>query len=83
MNILEGIKKKIIILIVNKVLYGTHFFVIKQKLLNQCEGISIGKGTKIVSPIHFPRMCHLENACRLLGWTGFYVRGKWMCMYWR
>ena len=60
MNTLEGIKKKIIILIVNKVLCGTHFFGIKQKLLNRCEGISIGKGTKIVSPIHFPRMCQLK-----------------------
>lgn len=60
MNILKGIKKKIILIVINRVLCGTHFFELKRKLLNQCEGVLVGEGTKIVAPIHFPRLCRLE-----------------------
>lgn len=60
MSILKRIKKKIVLVIVNKILCGTHFFILKKRLLNSCEGICIGKGTKIVGPIYLPSFCTLE-----------------------
>ena len=43
MNVLKKIKKSILLVVINNLLTGTHFFEIKWFLLNQCEGISIGK----------------------------------------
>lgn len=60
MNILKKIKKSILLFMINTILRGTHFFKIKRFLLNQCEGISIGKDTKIVAPIYIPIYSNLE-----------------------
>lgn len=54
MNGLRKIKKLFILGIVNLLLKGTHFFSLKRKLLNLCEGIKIGQGTRIVTPINIP-----------------------------
>lgn len=55
MNIIKKIKKGVLITVVNKFLKGTRFFTIKRALLNQCEGIRIGKGTKVVAPVYIPK----------------------------
>lgn len=60
MNVLKRIKKQIVLGLVNSVFQGTHAFGIKRTLLNCCEGIQIGMGTKIVTPIHVPGVGSLE-----------------------
>lgn len=47
---LKGIKKKIVLFLVNKVFVGTRQFEIKRKLLNSI-GYKIGDNTKVVGPI--------------------------------
>ena len=68
MNGIKKIKKGILITIVNKFLSGTRFFTIKRVLLNQCEGIQIGQGTKVVAPIYIPiqSIFHIGEEC----WIG-------------
>jgi len=68
MNILKRIKKQIILITVNTVFRGTHAFEIKRFLLNMCDGIIVGSGSKIVTPVHIPQMSILEigNNC----WIG-------------
>ena len=61
MNVLKKIKKSILLVVINNLLTGTHFFEIKWFLLNQCEGISIGKNTKVVAPIYIPIYSNLEK----------------------
>lgn len=56
---LDKIKKAIILWICNYILRGVHFFSIKRALLNSCKGISIGKGSCIVTPIHMPLVSEL------------------------
>lgn len=68
MNILKKTKKKIILLIVNTILSGTHMFALKRKLLNKCEGIYIGENTRIVSPIYLPVISVLDVGCNC--WIG-------------
>lgn len=60
MNVLKKIKKSILLVVINNLLTGTHFFEIKWFLLNQCEGISIGKNNKVVAPIYIPIYSNLE-----------------------
>lgn len=60
MNILKKVKKSILLFIINTILKGTHFFRIKRTLLNQCEGVLIGKNTKVVAPIYIPVYSNLE-----------------------
>lgn len=68
MNGIKKIKKGILITIVNKFLRGTRFFTIKRVLLNQCEGIHIGQGTKVVAPVYIPiqSIFHVGEGC----WIG-------------
>ena len=47
---LKGIKRKIVLFLVNKVFVGTRSFNIKRKLLNSI-GYKIGNNTKVVGPI--------------------------------
>lgn len=68
MNIFKKIKKKLILSFVNTFCKGTHAWKIKQYLLNCCEGIEVGKNTKVVSPIMIPWYSTLKigNDC----WIG-------------
>lgn len=68
MNVLKKIKKICVLAIVNTVCAGTHFYGIKRKLLNSCDGIAIGSNTKIVTPIHIPwwSILHIGDDC----WIG-------------
>ncbi len=54
MCMVSKIKKRIIIMLVNTIFSGTHFYLVKRMLLNQCEGIMVGKGTRINTPIRIP-----------------------------
>lgn len=60
MNMLTGIKKQMILKIVNTIFKGTHAFKIKRFLLNRCDGIIVGVNSKIVSPIHIPVLSRFE-----------------------
>lgn len=59
MRILNSIYFYLILGFVNTFLKGTHFFVLKMNLL-KLIGIKVGKGTKIVAPIHLGRIVNLE-----------------------
>lgn len=60
MNILNRIKKICILNVINFFFAGTRFFEIKRILLNKCEGVSVGVGTKIVTPLHIPAWSNLK-----------------------
>lgn len=60
MNILKRIKKICILNVINLFFSGTRFFGIKRMLLNKCEGVSVGAGTKIVTPLHIPIWSNLK-----------------------
>lgn len=47
---LKGIKRKIVLFLVNKIFVGTRYFEIKRILLNSID-YKIGNNTKIVGPI--------------------------------
>lgn len=59
-NKLSKIKNIFFLYIVNHFFQGTHFFKIKRILLNKCNYVEIGKGTKIVGPIHKPAFSTLK-----------------------
>lgn len=60
MNVIKRIKKQFIFGVINNIFGGTHAFEIKRKLLNCCEGVKVGAGTQIVTPIHLPWLSTLE-----------------------
>ena len=49
---MKKLKKKIVFFIINHFLAGTHAFGLKRWMLNCVQGISIGKGARIVGPIN-------------------------------
>lgn len=60
MNVLKRIKKQLVFGLINSLFIGTHAFDIKRKLMNGCEGVKIGNGTKVVTPIHIPCLSVFE-----------------------
>lgn len=59
MNRIKKMYKSSCVFLCNKILKGTHFFKLKRLILNSCDGVKIGKGTKIVTPIHLPNLSNL------------------------
>ena len=70
-NILKKIIQKIIILIINTFLSGTHFFGIKRFLLN-LVGYKIGKNSKVVGPLNITGDLIVGDNC----WIG-----KELCIF--
>ena len=62
---IQGIKKKIILFLVNKIFVGTRNFEIKRRLLNSLN-YKIGNNTKIVGPIECTGNLIIGNDC----WIG-------------
>ena len=62
---LKGIKRKIVLFLVNKIFVGTRYFEIKRKLLNSI-GYKIGINTKIVGPVECTGNLIIGNDC----WIG-------------
>ena len=74
MSILQKIIRKVFFGVINTVLKGTHFFGLKRFLLNQCQGIEIGYGSKIVAPLFVTGSVVIGENC----WIGhdFSVEGN-------
>lgn len=62
---LKGIKRKIVLFLVNKIFVGTRCFEIKRKLLNSI-GYKIGNNTKVVGPIECTGNLMIGDDC----WVG-------------
>lgn len=58
MRIINIVKKRFIIWLLNNIFKGTRFFIIKKSLLKLC-GYKIGKNTKVVGPIYIGNVSKL------------------------
>ena len=54
----KKLKRKIGLFLINNLFSGTHFFKVKRNLLKM-SGISVGKDTKIVGPLHIGTVAEL------------------------
>ncbi len=65
-RVVNSIKRKICLFLVNKIFAGKECFDIKRNLLNQIREFEIGKGTKIVGPIECTGQLKIGQDC----WIG-------------
>ena len=76
MRCTEKLWKQLVLFLVNCFLRGTHFFGAKWWLLNSCSGITIGKSTRIVTPIFIPAMSQLTIGCNCWIGRNFTIEGN-------